>query len=66
MLFQSSGRGEAEDNARPIFSPDSKSLLLGLLNGVSFVSEFFGECDKKSQNVRQNNDGGQFSMTAQG
>ena len=53
MPFQLSGRGEAENDARPIFSPDSKSLLLGLLNSVSFVSEFFGECGKKSQNVRQ-------------
>ena len=51
MLFQLSGHGEAEDNARPIFSPDSKGLLLGLLNGVSFVSQFFGEYGKKSQNV---------------
>ena len=40
MLFQLSGRGKAEDDARPNFSPDSKSLLLGLSNGVSFVSNF--------------------------
>ena len=53
MLFQLSGRGKAEDNARPIFSPDSKSLLLGLLNGISFVSEFIWECGEKSQNIRQ-------------
>ena len=53
MLFQLSGRGEAEDDARPIFSPDSKSILLGLLNGVSFVSDFFWEYGEKSQNVRQ-------------
>ena len=53
MLFQLSGRGEAEDDARPIFSPDSKSLLLGHLNGISFVSEIFGNVAKKSQNVRQ-------------
>ena len=52
-LFQLSGRGQAEDNARPIFSPVSKSLLLGLSNGVSFVSEFLWEYDEKSQNVRE-------------
>ena len=52
MLFQWSGRGQAEDDARPNFSPDSKSLLLGLSNGVSFVSEFLWEYDEKSQNVR--------------
>ena len=49
MLFQLSGRGEAEDNARPIFSPDCKSLLLGLLNGVSFLSEFFWNVAKKAK-----------------
>ena len=51
MLFQWSGRGQAEDDARPNFSPDSKSLLLGLSNGVSFVSEFTWERPKKRQNV---------------
>ena len=53
MLFQWSGRGQAEDDARPNFSPDSKILLLGLSNGVSFVLEFLWEYDEKSQNVRQ-------------
>ena len=38
MLFQLSGHGQAEDNARHNFSANSKSLLLGLSNGVSFVS----------------------------
>ena len=51
MFFQLSGHGKAKDDARPIFSPDSKSLLLGLLNGVSFVSEFFWESGEKSQNA---------------
>ena len=41
MLFQLSGHGQAKDNARHNFSADSKSLLLGLSNGVSFVSELF-------------------------
>ena len=49
MLFQLSGRGQAKDNARPIFFPDSKSLLLGLLNGVSFLSEFFWNVAKKAK-----------------
>ena len=53
MLFQLGGLGQAKDDARPNFSPDSKSLLLGLLNGVSFVKEIFWECGKKSQNVQQ-------------
>ena len=51
MLFQLSGRGKAEGDARPILSPDSKSLLLGLSNGVSFNSELFLEFGQKSQNV---------------
>ena len=52
MLFQLSGHGQAEDNARHNFSANSKSLLLGLSNGVSFVSEFTLDCGKKRQNVR--------------
>ena len=49
MLFQWSGRGQAEDDAWPNISPDSKSLLLGLLNGVSFVSEIFWEYGKEDK-----------------
>ena len=41
MPFHLSGGGQAEDNARPNFSPDFKTLLLGLSNGTSFVSELY-------------------------
>ena len=51
MLFQLSGHGQAEDNARHNFYANSKSLLLELSNGVSIVSEFTLECGKKRQNV---------------
>ena len=55
MLFQLSGHGQAEDNARPNFSPDSKSLLLGLSNGISSICfRFFGGMGKKYKMSEQN------------
>ena len=51
VLFQSTGRGHPQDDARYSFSPYSKSLILGLSNDVSFVSESFWEGGKKGQNV---------------
>ena len=39
VLFQLRGRGHPQNDARPNIFPDSKSLLLGLSNEVSFVSE---------------------------
>ena len=51
VLFQLKGYGHLQDDARPNFFPDSKSLILGLSNDVSFVSESFGKGGKKGQNV---------------
>ena len=51
VLFQSTGRGYPQDDARPIFFPFSKSFILGLSNDVPFVSEFFREGGEKGQNV---------------
>ena len=51
VLFQSSGHGHPQDDARPNFFPDSKSLILGLSNDVSFVSESFWEVGENGQNV---------------
>ena len=39
VLFQLRGRGHPQNDATPNILPDSKSLLLGLSNKVSFVSE---------------------------
>ena len=39
VLFQLRGRGHPQNDATPNIFPDSKSLLLGLSNEVSFVSE---------------------------
>ena len=50
MLFQLSGCGQAEDDARSNFSPNSKSLLLGLSNAISFGQIFYynvAEMDEK-------------------
>ena len=41
VLFQLRGRGHPQNDATPNIFPDSKSLLLGLSNEVSFVSEIF-------------------------
>ena len=41
VLFQLRGRGYLQNDAMPNIFPDSKSLLLGLSNEVSFVSVFF-------------------------
>ena len=46
VLFQSDGPSHPQDDATPSFFPDSKSSILGLLNEVSFVSEFFWEGGK--------------------
>ena len=51
VLFQLSGRGQAEDDARPNFSPITNSLLSGLSNGVSYVPEFIWEWGENRQNV---------------
>ena len=51
VLFQLRGYGHLQDDARPNFFPDSKSLILGLSNDVSFVSESYGKSGKKGQNV---------------
>ena len=51
VLFQSTGRGHHQDDARSSFSPYSKSLILGLSNDASFVSESFWEGGEKGQNV---------------
>ena len=39
VLFHLRGRGLPQNNATPNIFPDSKSLLLGHLNMVSFFSE---------------------------
>ena len=39
VLFQLKGCGHPQNDATPNIFPDSKSLLLGLSNEVSFVSE---------------------------
>ena len=51
IFFPLSGLVQAESDARPNFTPDSKSLLLGLSNCVSFVSEFVWEWGEKKQNA---------------
>ena len=43
VFFQLRGPGHSQGDATPNFFPDSKSLLLGLSNEVSFVSGFFWE-----------------------
>ena len=44
VLFQLRGPGHPQGDATPNFFPDSESLLLGLSNEVSFVSEIFWKC----------------------
>ena len=39
VLFQFLGRGHPQNDATPNIFPDYKSLILGLSNEVSFVSE---------------------------
>ena len=39
VIFQLRGHGHPQNDATPNIFPDSKSLLLGLSNEVSFVSE---------------------------
>ena len=51
VLFQSSGHGHPLDDARPNFFPNSKSLILGLSNDTSFVSESPWKGGEKGQNV---------------
>ena len=41
VFFQLSGYGHPQYDVMPNFFRDSKSSILGLSNGVSFVSEFF-------------------------
>ena len=41
VLFQLRGRGHPQNDALPNIFPDSKSLLLGLSNEMSFVSEIY-------------------------
>ena len=41
MLFQLRGRGHPQNDATPNIFPDSKSLLLGLSNEVSFVPKIY-------------------------
>ena len=41
VLFQLSGHGHPQDDATTNFFADSKRPILGLLNEVSFVPEFF-------------------------
>ena len=52
VLFQSSGHGHPQDNARPNFFPNSKSLILGLSNNISFVSFFLLEGGQNGQNEK--------------
>ena len=51
VLFQLSGCGHPQDNARANFPPYSKGSILGLSNDVSSVSESFWKGGKKEQNV---------------
>ena len=41
VLFQLRGRGHPQNDATPNIFPDSKGLLLGLSNEVSFVTEIY-------------------------
>ena len=41
VLFQLRGHGHPQDDATPNFFANSKRPILGLLNEVSFVPEFF-------------------------
>ena len=49
VLFQLRGHSHPKGDATSNFFPDSKSLLLGLSNEVSFVSGFFWEDGKRTQ-----------------
>ena len=51
VLFQSTGRGHPQDDARSSFSPYSKSLILGLSNDVSFVPEILWKDGYNKVNV---------------
>ena len=44
VLFQLGGHDHPQNDATPSIFPDSKSLLLGLSNEVSFVSEIYWKC----------------------
>ena len=41
LVFQLDGHGHPQDDAMPIFFPDSKNSIKGLSNEVPFVSEIF-------------------------
>ena len=41
VLFQLKGCGHPQDDTMPNFFPNSKSLLLGLSNEISFVSRYY-------------------------
>ena len=43
VLFHLTGPGQLQDDARLNFSPESKSLILGLSEAVRFFSESFGK-----------------------
>ena len=51
VLFQLRGRGHPQNDSMPNLFPDSKSSKLGLLNEVSFVSEFLWECIENHPNI---------------
>ena len=41
VLLHSQGHGCLFETATPLFMTNSRSLLIGLSNGISFVSELF-------------------------
>ena len=51
VLFQLRGPGHPQNDAMPNIFPDSKSLLLGLSNEVSFVSEIYWIYGQNSPNI---------------
>ena len=48
VLFQLRGRGHPQNDATPNIFPDSKSLLLGLSNEVSFLSVILWDSSQNS------------------
>ena len=53
VLFQLKGPGHPQNDAMFNLNPYSKNSMTGLLNEVSFVSEFFQEDDQNSKCIFQ-------------
>ena len=63
MLFQLRRCDHPQDNATPIFFPESKSSLYKCLNDASFILYLFWEDGEKSRNRKAVNLGSVFRRT---